>query len=199
MAKNTRGDLIKVAQRHFALKGYSGTSIAGIASELGLSKQALLHHFGTKGQLYGEVLKEISARYVARIIQAQVGISDPCLQLEELMIEQLNQQTQDKEDAQVVMRELMDNQNRVEHATEWYLKPYLDALVSIVKRIPAQDTLSDAEALAIVYQFLGAINYIGMSEPTLRQMFGKNAYRQLIEAYPAQLRQLIQSRFKVRK
>ncbi len=199
LAKNTREHLLQVARRHFAQKGFSGTSIAGIAAELGLSKQALLHHFGTKKKLYGEVLKDISARYVTRIFQTQVEISDPRLLLEELMIDQLNAQSDDKEDAQVVTRELMDNQSRAEHATQWYLKPFLDALVAIVKRIPGQEELTHPEALAIVYQFLGAINYIVMSEPTLTQMFGKEAFDELCEAYPAQLRRLIESRFEAGK
>lgn len=195
MVINTRDHLIQVAQRHFAAKGFSGTSIAGIASELSLSKQALLHHFGTKEKLYGEVLEGISERYVTRIFRAQVEIADPLLLLETLMIGQLESQSADKEDAQIVMRELMDNQNRAEHATQWYLKPYLEALIAIVQRIPGQEKLGAPEALAIVYQLLGAINYIGMSEPTLMQMFGKKDYKKLVRVYPEQLRTLIRTRF----
>lgn len=197
MAKETREQLLLAARRQFAQKGFSGTSIAGIADELGLSKQALLHHFGTKKKLYGEVLKAISTRYVTRIFQTQVETADPRQLLEELMIDQLNAQADDQEDAQVVMRELMDNHSRAEHASQWYLKPFLDALVAIVKRIPGEEDLTHAEALAVVYQFLGAINYIGMSEPTLKQMFGKPAFDEMSQAYPAQLRQLIRSRFAV--
>lgn len=187
--------MLEIARHQFAHKGFAGTSIAAIANELDLSKQALLHHFGSKEKLYGEVLKEISERYVARILRTQIEISDPRLQLQELMLDQLARQFEDKEDAQVVMRELMDNQSRAEHAMQWYLKPYLDALVTIVKRIPGEENLAHAEALAVVYQFLGAINYIGMSEPTLKQMFGKKAFDELCKTYPAQLRRLIEFRF----
>jgi len=195
LAKNTREELIEVARRQFAEKGFYGTSIAGIASELGLSKQALLHHFGTKEKLYAQVLSEISGRYVARIFQVQLEITDPRQQLEELMLDQLSQQSADHNDARVVMRELLDNQSRAEHVTNWYLKPYLNGLASIVKRIPDQAHLSDAEALALVYQLLGAINYLGMSEPTLTQMFGEATFEELCAAYPRQLRALIRSRF----
>tara|TARA_R110002096_G_scaffold204341_3_gene389837 strand:+ start:9183 stop:9782 length:600 start_codon:yes stop_codon:yes gene_type:complete len=195
LAKNTREELIEVARRQFAQKGFYGTSIAGIANELGLSKQALLHHFGTKEKLYAQVLSEISGRYVARIFQVQLEISDPRQQLEELMLDQLSQQSADHNDARVVMRELLDNQNRAEQVTNWYLKPYLNALASIVKRIEHQENFSDAEALAVVYQLLGAINYLGMSEPTLTQMFGKATFEALCVAYPRQLRALIRSRF----
>lgn len=195
MAKKTREELIEVARLQFAEKGFYGTSIAGIASELGLSKQALLHHFGTKEKLYAQVLSEISARYVARIFQVQLEISDPRQQLEEFMLDQLNHQSADHNDARVVMRELLDNQARAEQVTNWYLKPYLNGLASIVKRIPQRQALTDAEALAVVYQLLGAINYLGMSKPTLTQMFGKTTFKALCAAYPGQLRELIRSRF----
>ena len=61
-AADTRDQFIEAARRPFAERGFYGTSIAAIAEELGLTKQALLHHFGTKEKLYGDVLEEISAR-----------------------------------------------------------------------------------------------------------------------------------------
>ena len=62
LGKKTREQLLDVARHQFAMTGFYGTSIASIANELGLSKQALLHHFGSKDKLYGEILKEISER-----------------------------------------------------------------------------------------------------------------------------------------
>ena len=52
----TREALVEVARRLFSERGFYGVSVAAIASELGITKQALLHHFGTKEALYAEVL-----------------------------------------------------------------------------------------------------------------------------------------------
>jgi|TARA_B110000902_G_scaffold254449_1_gene318496 AcrR family transcriptional regulator len=52
----TKHRFISVAKRQFTENGFDRTSIASIADELGLTKQALLHHFGPKKNLYGEVL-----------------------------------------------------------------------------------------------------------------------------------------------
>jgi AcrR family transcriptional regulator len=54
--RDTRDAFLDAAKRHFAQRGFYGASIAAIAEELGLTKQALIHHFGTKERLYGEVL-----------------------------------------------------------------------------------------------------------------------------------------------
>lgn len=114
---------LAAARRQFAQKGFYDTSIAGLASDPGLSKQALLHHFGTKEKRYAQVLSEISGRYVARIFQVQLEISDPQQQPEDLTLDPLNQQSADHNGARVVMRELLDNQSRAEQVANWCLKP----------------------------------------------------------------------------
>jgi hypothetical protein len=52
-----------------------------------------------------------------------------------------------------------------------------------------------ADALAAIYQLIGAIYFFAISEPTLTRMFGKREYRRLEETYPARLRALIRACF----
>ena len=47
MTDDTRRMFLDTARRLFAGKGFYGASLANIADELGLTKQALLHHFGS--------------------------------------------------------------------------------------------------------------------------------------------------------
>ena len=67
---NTKTALIEVAHKLFADRGYDGVSIADIAGELGITKQALLHHFGNKEKLYGKVLEGVSERFGEIIISS---------------------------------------------------------------------------------------------------------------------------------
>ncbi len=60
---DTPAELIAAATRLFAARGFYGVSIAAIAEELGITKQALLHHFGNKEKLYSAVLEGIAARF----------------------------------------------------------------------------------------------------------------------------------------
>ena len=46
MQEDTREQLLESASQLFAAKGFYGASLANIADELGLTTQALLHHFG---------------------------------------------------------------------------------------------------------------------------------------------------------
>ncbi|MEL6753814.1 MAG: helix-turn-helix domain-containing protein, partial [Pseudomonadota bacterium] len=63
MASDTREQFLDTAEALFAERGFYGVSIAAIADELDLTKQALLHHFGTKEKLYGAVLQRISDEF----------------------------------------------------------------------------------------------------------------------------------------
>lgn len=187
---STRDDIIAAARRQFADKGFYGASIALIAGDLGLTKQALLHHFGSKEKLYGEVLQNISASFVSQAIQASAA-GDPARRFEDLMLSIYRDATRDLDATRLLMRELLDNRRRAESAQTWYLKPFLDALVALLRQNGGWRAAPEGEALAAVYQVLGAINYFAVSDATLGQMFGRSMLEGMQAAYPDRLRKLI--------
>ncbi len=191
MSSSTRDQLLEAAIRQFADRGFYGASIAGIAAELGLTKQALLHHFGSKEKLYGEILRLISDRALATIEQATLEIPDPAERLEEVIVRRFRNELAHPDDTRLIMRELLDNEQRAEQAGNWYLKPYLDGLVAMLRETGAGGDLSKPRALAVIYQLLGATNYFANSQPTLRNMYGQRAFSETSSFFEAQLRQLI--------
>lgn len=52
--------------RHVAERGYEATNLGDIASELGMSKGTIVHHFGTKAQM----LRELEETYMTRQLAA---------------------------------------------------------------------------------------------------------------------------------
>lgn len=189
--EDTRAALLDAATRQFADRGFYGTSIAAIADEIGLTKQALIHHFGTKERLYGEVLQQIADQLSADVVEATSSAQDPKRQLDRLLGVLFDARTTLPEHTRLITRELLDNRPRAERAGTWYLRSFLSALVALIRHVPAWNAASDAEALAAAYQLLGAVNYYAISEPTLTRMFGKQAFAALEDAFPAQLRALI--------
>ncbi len=194
MALDTREQLLAAAARLFAARGFYGASIAAIADELGLTKQALLHHFGSKEKLYGEILRAQSERLLAGLERVQAAHDEPAEQLEAFLLEWLDLQLEEPDGAQLLMRELLDNRARAAKAKSWYLRPFLEGLVSVVRAIPARRKPTEAAALALVYQLLGAVTYFSVSEPTLTQMFGRERYAKLRAEYPRELRSMVRAR-----
>lgn len=67
----TRQCLLEAAQRFFATRGYHGASIRDIVQACGVSNAALYYHFGSKQDLYFEVLGE----YIAAVVE-QLQMAD---------------------------------------------------------------------------------------------------------------------------
>ena len=192
MTATTRAQFLTAAEHLFAERGFYGASIATIARELGLTKQALLHHFGNKEKLYGEVLQGISDGLMEKTRAIQQQFDSPLAQLEELVLTQFREQMHSENSARLIMRELLDNERRAEKAGNWYLRSYLETLVATT--ISIDQTLTEARALALIYQFLGAAHYFAVSRPTLKQIFGARTLAATTACYEEELRELIRAR-----
>ncbi len=191
---DTRERFLDAATTAFAERGFYGTSIAAIAESLPYTKQELLHHFGSKEKLYAEVLKRISDRLMRELEAAQERTVDPDVRLEEAFLEFYRSTARHRDDTQLLMRELLDNRRRAETSRSWYLKPFLDTLTDMVMSDQPTRFASKSDALAFVYQLLGAISYFVVSEPTLARMFGRKALVTLNGSYENELRKLIAAR-----
>ena len=189
MTHSTRDQMLLTARTLFAERGFYGVSLANIADELGLTKQALLHHFSTKEKLYGEVLQGISDEY-AQVLNA-ADATDAAARLTAVLADLIACTPAERDRARLLMRELLDNKRRADAAGAWYLKPFLVALVDEVRLVPAWDGAPDEEVLACIYQLLGAISYFAVSEPTLRGIFGDDHYDRLVKAFEPQLKALV--------
>lgn len=163
-----------------------------MAAELGLTKQALIHHFGTKERLYGEVLAQMAGR-LSGLVDAARSDADPLARLETLMADLYVGLIERAEDARLMMRELLDNQHRAERAHLWPMQGFLDALAALGRR--ADPDLTQVDALRRIYMVLGAMNYIAISGPTLRHMYGGPAFADLNAGLQEDIHRLVRGLF----
>jgi AcrR family transcriptional regulator len=192
MAKDDRRqDFVDVATELFAEKGFEGTSIAAIADRLGLTKQALLHYFGSKEKLYGIVLEAISERAMLKLVEDQLDTMTPEERLITFFVGYCESGLKDSTDVRLIVRELADNGRRAEAAGKWYLKPFLQELAAMVQDTPRWRQATQEEALAVAYQVLGAISYFAISGPTLAGMFGQDKLDLMRANYADQIRETV--------
>ena len=199
MSRQTRDKFLDTAEALFAERGFYGVSIAAVSDELGLTKQALLHHFGSKEKLYGEVLARLSARYEAILTAANNELERPAGNLLGFMHALHQAAAARPSEVRLLMRELLDNKNRADSAANWYLQPFLARLIAMVQAVPNWADATDAEALAFVYQLLGAVNYHAISAPTLTGIFGAGTIADMNAAFPATLEGLLMAGLRARK
>jgi len=192
MQDDTRVRLLAAAKRQFADKGFYGVSIAQVASELGLTKQALLYHFKRKEDLYAEVMQGISDTLLTSVRRASERAEGPQQHLEEIILGLFHAAQTNPEDTRLLVRELLDNRARAETARDWYLKPFLAELMGVLKRVPAFEEIDDATAFCSIYQLLGGVEYFTISTATLTRMYGPQAYARYQDAYADTLRHQLQ-------
>lgn len=188
---NTRSKLLDAAARRFSKDGFDRTSLSAIAGDLGVTKQTLLHHFGRKESLYGEVLEEISNRHLGALDAVITSTDTPAEQLEAIFLACYENALSNSQESQLLIRELLDNAARAEQAETWYLKPMLERLTALLQQTHAWEGKNRAEAFAGIYQILGAINYFAISQPTLAKMLGPTQMKAVSERFPSTLKALI--------
>ncbi|MEO0423741.1 MAG: helix-turn-helix domain-containing protein [Pseudomonadota bacterium] len=179
---DTRDRFLQAAFALFAEKGFYGASMDQIAREVALTKQALIHHFGTKEKLYGVVLSDISTRLLAQI-EDEATFADAIVGLH-------RRAQRDPKDTQLLMRELLDNRSRAASAGTWYLRPFIDRLHSLLKVAPGWECAPAHLVATHTYQVLGAIHYFVVSVTTLEAMYSANQVKSMRRAFPERLRTL---------
>lgn len=170
-SRDTYRDL---ATQGFAQHGFHGLSLAALAKEAGVSKQAVLHHFKTKEALYGEVLSALADRLLAELTTTEGDT--PAARLKTYFTAHAENSFADNTDAQLVMRAILDSTTS---ARNWPLTPYLDALTDLAAELPAWKDADRADILAGLYLLIGALQYAAISETTLTGMYGADHHSRM--------------------
>ncbi len=157
-----RDRYITLATEGFANHGYHGLSLANLAQTAGVTKQALLHHFGTKDALYNTVLKTLTDRLLASFHDTP-DVS-PKLRLILHFQDLLSGETNSTADARLILRNLLDSATETGVAP---LKPYLKALLDLARAVPAKKSATDMELLLGLYGVIGSAQYLLISEDAL--------------------------------
>lgn len=164
-----RAGYIAIATRQFATHGFHGVSLAALAKEAGVTKQALLHFFGTKESLYGEVLTALAERLSADIEAA--ARRDPADHLLAYFQTFRQSALADPDDVRLVVRALLDSDAT---ARKWPLKTYLDTLAGLAARTDGGRGRKQEEILGWMSQIIGMIQYMAISAPAITGMYGRD-------------------------
>ncbi len=73
----TRAQLVAVATRLFAERGYDGTAIEAVIARSGVSRGGLYHHFAGKDALFEAVFAAVEADIGRQVFAAAGGWNDP--------------------------------------------------------------------------------------------------------------------------
>jgi AcrR family transcriptional regulator len=81
---SSRDKILDVAEALFARSGFSGIGMREVASEVGLGKSSLFHHFPSKQALYFLVLERVLGRIAERVLPLFAAEVPPTQRLDAL-------------------------------------------------------------------------------------------------------------------
>jgi len=80
---SSREKILEVAEARFAQRGYAGVGLRELASQAGLGKSSLFHHFPSKATLYLAVLDRVLLRLEERLRVAWASPGDVATRLDQ--------------------------------------------------------------------------------------------------------------------
>jgi TetR/AcrR family transcriptional regulator len=133
-ASASRGQILAAAARQFAARGFEATSLQQIADELGLTKQAVLHHFRTKDQLRQAVFDDILGHWrdaLPRLLFAATASEDRF----DAVFGELHRFFSAAPDrARLLIREALDRPAEVKRLLRGPVRPWVQAVASYVRQ-----------------------------------------------------------------
>lgn len=166
----TRLLLLDEAERQFAEFGFRGASLNSIAVACGIGNAGALHHFASKEALYKAVLQRLSEdveRELQNVLALDGSAGRRLRQALELQTARLSKEPQR---SRLILRELLDNLGRVEHARSLPLSAFVANFCRLIKDAQRDGAATPGPPLALLAQFLGTLAYALVVRPTFARM-----------------------------
>jgi TetR/AcrR family transcriptional regulator len=124
---------ITVATKLFAAHGFDGTSVQAIADELGVTKQAVLHHFASKEALRETVLAALLDHWRDTLPRLLVAASASDERFDALFGELHRFFVSDPDRARLLVRELLDRPDAIRRLLRDTVRPWLGAVAAYIR------------------------------------------------------------------
>lgn len=166
----TRQLLLEEATRQFADTGFNGTSLASIAAGCGLGNAGVLHHFPSKERLYKAVLERISGWLIEDVERSLAGLDSATARLRALVRRTIAGIIANPGVERLILRELLDNVGRLEHARALPLAPFVTGFRDLIEAAQEEGAAPPGPPMVLLTQFLGTLSYALVVRPTFAQM-----------------------------
>lgn len=131
---DVRSQILAVATRRFARRGFDGTSLQAIAEEVGVRKASLLHHFPSKQALLQGVLDGLFGHWQEHLPKLLEAVTSGRGRFEAITEELVRFFREDPDRARLVIRELMDRPDAMRERLNQTLKPWVALIGDYIRK-----------------------------------------------------------------
>lgn len=134
VARDTvRDQALAAATRLFAERGVGATALQAIADEVGVTKQAILHHFRSKEQLRDAVLEAMLAHWQERLPRLLVGAMASEERFDAVLGEVRQFFAAEPDRARLLVRETLDRPQEMARLLRTAVRPWVAAIAGYIR------------------------------------------------------------------
>lgn len=170
---STRESILDAARRLFAERGYAGASLGDIASEVGIAKASLLHHFPNKEELYREVFERMLAEWFVWVEDALDGAGEGWSQFDHVLTAAFQFFAENPDIVRLVRREALDG-SHLGLDLGAALRPMFRQAVGYAESQMAQGNFRQHDPEQVVISGLGAVLSYFSDLPFIEGLLGED-------------------------
>lgn len=162
---SSRDKILDVAEALFARSGFAGVGLQAVASEAGLGKSSLFHHFPSKADLYLAVLRRVFARLAECLGPSLDAEAPPAAKLDGALEALVDALAEHPSTARLLLRGLFEDEqfpsaaDGAEAETEQLLFELLGRLHGVIESGVASGAFRPVDSRQLLQTLIGAVVY----------------------------------------
>jgi AcrR family transcriptional regulator len=170
-----REEILESALSHFAKTGFQGTSLSQIASGAKTQKQLITHHFGTKENLWREVVnRELNDGVELLKTAKKTAVEEgPEAAIREFIHDYIHWCARKKEFHRLMIFDSQANNPRYSWYTENHFKPSHKVMTSLIRKAQKQGVVGKGNPGRLYFTFMNMINSLVLGERTFALYTGR--------------------------
>jgi TetR/AcrR family transcriptional regulator len=175
-AKSTDGrrEILRVAEKIFARKGYGATTTREIAEAAGVTKGLLFYHFQTKERLYLSVIDNM-VKELGRLATPPSGEGiDHMAHVRRFIDGWTDFFVEHRDFQKLITRELMDEGQFHKKIIDEYLKPLYEIGISFIRKGIDAGAFRPMDPATVVQMLTSVNSMYFISSPLHEQILGEN-------------------------
>lgn len=180
---------LHAAELRFASMGFDGATLRDIAKDIRVTSATIIHHFGTKERLYGQVMERLRCSLDEYLTYPDKVSIDSVIDIFEQF---LDWTFANQHYAQLILRELMENRSRVPKARRLYLHSFTDRYVKYIQAGQEAGLFRQMDGELFAFYTFGAITHFSAAVPTVSRMLS-NSEDETIARFKTTLRDTVRS------
>lgn len=164
-----REAILAAAEEEFSAAGFGGARAERIAARAGVNKALPFYHFGSKSDLYNEIVCRAWRRLGEALIARADSTTESCAKFSLLLDNLFNFMANDHSGLRLLVRDLLDNPVQARTRARQCIEPMAPALRGFILGGPGRDPVAELVPRQLLTRVLSEPLYYFLLAPLLEE------------------------------